>query len=164
MAKRTIFVRPAWWEARSVRERRMLVFAAVLLAGVLIWLAVIRPLIDARTRAEARLDAAIAELAKARADASALKQQAAASAANPVPSPLDAFLAQSATEQGLTTITVAASAPNRASISSAQVRPPAFFGWIAQLESRGLAIESLSARANSDQTIAVDAVLRAGGR
>jgi hypothetical protein len=44
------------------------------------------------------------------------------------------------------------------------VRPAPFFGWIGQLETRGLIVDSLSARPNPDQTIAVQAVLRAGGR
>jgi hypothetical protein len=44
----------------------------------------------------------------------------------------------------------------------ANARPQAFFGWIGQLEARGLVVESMSARANADQTIAVEAVLRAG--
>jgi hypothetical protein len=47
-------------------------------------------------------------------------------------------------------------------ITLPQVRSAPFFGWIGQLETRGLIVETLSARPNPDQTIAVQAVLRGG--
>jgi general secretion pathway protein M len=165
MARFVTFTRSTWWTARSVRERRLLVLLAVLLTLALLWVAVIRPLMDARAAADARLNAAVTELARARAEAAAVTQQAAAApAGDQVPLPIDAFLRQSGAEQGFTNIVVACDRPERATISIAQVRPPAFFGWIAQLEARGLVVEALSARTNADQTIAVEAVLRAGGR
>jgi len=154
--------RPGWWAARTLREKRLLLAAAVLLSLVLVWLAVIRPLMDARAAAEARLNAAVTDLARARGELAAMQQGAAGAGAAAVPLPIDSFLTQSAGEQGLTNIQVIASGPNRATISLAQVRPPAFFGWIGQLEARGVIVESLSARPNPDQTIAVEAVLRAG--
>jgi len=166
MAKTVSVTRGGWWAARSLREKRLLLFMAALLALVLIWLLIIRPLMDARANAEARLTAAVTELGRARADAAALKQNTAAAApsGNPVPLPLDDFLRQAGAEQGLTNLAVVADGPDRATMRIAQVRPPALFGWIGQLEARGVAVEALSARANADQTIAVEAVLRAGGR
>ncbi len=165
MAKTVIVKRGGWWAARSLREKRLLLFAAALLALVLVWLLIIRPLMDARANAEARLTAAVTELGRARADAAALKQtSAAAPSSNPVPLPLDNFLRQAGAEQGLTNLAVVADGPGRATLTIAQVRPAAMFGWIGQLEGRGVTVESLSARPNSDQTIAVEAVLRAGGR
>ncbi len=154
--------RTGWWAARSARERLLLLVMAALLALVLTWFVVIRPLMDARAAAEARLNAAVTELAQARADAEALKQQAATAPGNPVPLPVDGFLMQSAAEQGFTNMQVSATGAGSATVSIGQVRPAAFFGWIGQLEARGLMVESLSARANPDQTIAVQAVLRSG--
>jgi general secretion pathway protein M len=164
MARVVTVKRGGWWAARSVRERRLLLVMTALLALVLTWFALIRPLMDARQAAEQRLNAAVTELARARAEAAALKQQAASASAGALPGPLDTFLVQSGGEQGFTGLQVVADGPGRASISMAQVRPAPFFGWIGQLETRGLIVDSLSARPNPDQTIAVQAVLRAGGR
>jgi len=165
MARVATVKRGGWWAARSVRERRLLLVMALLLALVLIWLALIRPLMDARANAEARLNAAVTALAQARADAAALRQAAAARPTGAaVPLPLDAFLMQAGGEQGFTNLAAVGDGPGRATLRIAQVRPTAFFGWIGQLEERGVVVESLSARANADQTIAVEAVLRAGGR
>jgi general secretion pathway protein M len=166
MARVVNVSRGGWWAARSVRERRLLLAMTALLALVLVWFALIRPLVDARNAAEQRLNAAVTDLARARAEAAMLKQQAAGASASAaaLPGPLDAFLMQSGAEQGFTGLQVVADGPARASISIAQVRPAPFFGWIGQMEARGLAVDSLSARPNPDQTIAVQAVLRSGGR
>lgn len=163
MAKVAIPRKPAWWDTRSAREKRLLLILAALLVLVLAWLLVIRPLGDARANAEQRLDAAVAELGKARADAVALRQLGARPAgAQPVPRPLDGFLMQAGGEAGFTNLNVMADGSSRATISVASARPQAFFGWLAQLERRGVVVESMSARTNPDQTIAVEAVLRTG--
>ncbi|HZG47337.1 MAG TPA: type II secretion system protein GspM [Allosphingosinicella sp.] len=162
MAKVVTSRRSGWWAARTVREKRLLLAMAALLALVLIWLLVIRPLLDARAAAEQRLNAAVTELARARAEVAALSQQAAGSGGSPVAGPLDAFLMQSAGEQGFTNLQAVASGPGRVAITLPQARPAPFFGWIGQLEARGLKVESLSARPNPDQTIAVQATLRGG--
>jgi general secretion pathway protein M len=152
-----------WWSARTVRERRLLTAMMALLLLVFVWLLVIRPLMDARAAADQRLNAAVTELARARAEAAAKVAPAGASSA-PVPLPVDGFLMQSGGEQGFTNLSVVADGASRATISMANARPQAFFAWIGQLEARGLVVESMSARANADQTIAVEAVLRSGGR
>lgn len=162
MAKVVAVRRSGWWAARSIREKRLLLFMTALFALVLIWFLIIRPLLDARAAAEQRLNAAVTELARARAEVAALGQQAASTGGSPVAGPLDAFLMQSAGEQGFTNLQAVANGPGRVSITLPQARPAPFFGWIGQLEARGLKVESLSARPNPDQTIAVQAVLRGG--
>ena len=77
--------------------------------------------------------------------------------------PIAPFLTQSATEQGFTNANVSASSPTRATVNVPQARAGVLFGWIAQMETRGLEIESLVARANADQTVAVDVVFKARG-
>jgi general secretion pathway protein M len=154
--------RSGWWAARSVRERRLVLIMLALLLLVLLWFVLIRPLMDARAAAEQRLNLAVTDLAQARAEVAALKQRAASVVANPVPAQVDAFLMQSGGEQGFTNLQVVANGPGRVSITLPQVRPAPFFGWIGQLEARGLVVETMSARPNQDQTISVQAVLRAG--
>ena len=41
-----------WWAARSVREKRLLAVAGSLLALVLAWFLLVRPLMDARSTAD----------------------------------------------------------------------------------------------------------------
>jgi general secretion pathway protein M len=67
MAKVAIVRRSGWWATRTLREKRLLLFMTALLALVLIWFVIIRPLLDARAAAEQRLNAAVTELARARA-------------------------------------------------------------------------------------------------
>ena len=164
MARNVIIERRSgWWAARSLREKRLLMAMAALLALVIIWFALIRPLSDARAAAEQRLNANVTELARARAEAAMARQLNAATSNQPVPLPVDGFLMQSGGEQGFAGLQVTGQGASRATINLGNVRPQAFFGWIAQLETRGLVVESMSARANSDQTVAVQAALRAGG-
>lgn len=156
--------RAARWAGHSAREKRLLLIMAGLIALVLLWLLVIRPLGDARANAEQRLNAAVTDLAKARADAAALAAARAAPAAGaPVPLPVDGFLMTAAGEAGFTNLQVTGDGPVRATVTIPNARSQAFFGWIGQMEARGLQVESLSARPNPDQTIAVQAVLRARG-
>lgn len=162
MASRPSGRGPGWWRARSLREKRLMLVAAALLLLVMIWLLVIRPLADAQANADARLDAAVTDLARVRAEAASLKQQAGTTTGTPVPQPIGPFLTQSAAEQGFTNALVVPSAATRASVSIPQARPPALFGWIAQLEGRGLVVETLTARSNADQSIAVEVTFRAG--
>lgn len=151
----------SWWAARSVRERRMLAVMATLLALVLVWFAAIRPLIASRATAEARLLAATTALGQARADAAAFNRGAEAQA--DAPRPLAPFVTTSAGEQGFTNMAVTGERPDAAVLASPQVRSAAFFGWLGQLEARGIAVRSLTASANADQTISVQATLGAGG-
>ena len=43
-------------------------------------------------------------------------------------------------------------------------RPQALFGWVAQMEGRGLTVDLLSARANPDRTVAVELTFAARRR
>lgn len=150
-----------WWRSRTVRERRMLAVMGATILLVLAWFALVRPMMDARAAAEARLLAATTELAQIRADAAALRQAAAPGAAR-VPLPLAGFVGTSAAEQGFANLAVSGDRQDAALMASPQVRPAPFLAWIGQLESRGIVVRSLTMRANADQTIAVQGELRAG--
>lgn len=149
-----------WWGERSPRERGLLAIMAVLAAVVVGWLLVVRPLSDQLDAARTRYAAASVALAEARA-----REDAAGGGAPAAPGmPVDSLLGAAATQAGFTNARVAAQGPTRASVTIDAARPQALFAWLGQLERRGLAIERLGARTNSDRTIAVEAVLRARGR
>jgi general secretion pathway protein M len=147
-----------WWEARSVRERWLIGVMLALLAFVLAWLAVVRPLADALDAAKLRHGAAVVALAEARAHARPAAGPAVAAG------PADRIVAQTATEAGFTAARIARLGPGRATAAVDAARPQALFGWVAQMERRGLVVERLSARANADRTLSAEIALKAGGR
>lgn len=149
-----------WWGERSPRERGLLAIMFVLAAVVLGWLLIVRPLADQLDAAKARYAAATIALAEAEAREDAAGGGPAAAPGMPV----DSLIGAAATQGGFTNARVAAQGPLRASVSIDSARPEALFAWLGQLERRGLAVERLGARTNSDRTIAVEAVLRARGR
>jgi general secretion pathway protein M len=128
---------------------------------VLLWLLVIRPINDALSEARERHGAAVLALAEARAQATAigtLQERRPAS----LGAPLDTILNQSASEAGFPVARVEREGINQATIVFESVRPQAFFAWVNRMETdRGLIVERLSARTNSDQTLGVELTFRA---
>lgn len=148
-----------WWQVRSARERLLLQVLLGLVAIVLGWLLVVRPLGDALEAAKARHGAAAVALAEARARSETRRGMEVAAPALPI----DSLVGQSAGEAGFTTARVTAAGPARASVAIASARPQALFGWVASLERRGLAVERLRAQANADRTLAAEISFRARG-
>ena len=152
----------SWWRERSPREQRLLLVMSALMALVLAWLAVIRPLSDALDSARERHGAAVVALAEARVRAEAAGSAEAQRIS--VRLPVDALVSRTATEAGFANARIASQGPAAARIAIEAARPQAVFAWVAQLERQGLAVTSLRARANQDRTIAVEAAFRAPGR
>lgn len=152
----------AWWGQRSLREQRLLLVMFALLALVALWLLAIRPLSDALEAAQQRHAEAVTRLAQARARTAALRGRE-GPAATAAPLPIDGLLARTGAEAGFANARIAAQGPARATFALDAVRAPAFFAWIRTLEARGLVVDSLRARANSDRTLAVEAAFRARG-
>lgn len=153
----------AWWRAKTLREQRLMLAAGALAAVVLAWLVLVRPMGDALADAKERHSAAVVRLAETRA---AVERHRKAASGVPVPlaGSLDAILAASATEAGFPVARVDRASASQATIVIEAVRPPAFFAWVARMEAeRGLAVERLTATANSDQTLAVQATFRTRG-
>ena len=149
-----------WWRTRTLREQRLMLAMSGLAAVVLLWLLVIRPVNDALSEARERHGAAVLALAEARAQATAigtLQERRPAS----LGAPLDAILNQSATEAGFPVARVEREGINQATLVIESVRPQAFFAWVNRMEDRGLIVERLSARTNSDQTLGVEITFRA---
>jgi general secretion pathway protein M len=149
-----------WWNERSQRERTLLLVMFGLLALVLAWLLIVRPLGDALDAARTRHDAAVLALAEARARAGAAAPAARAAPAGPV----DSIIARTGAEAGFANARIAAQGPQRATVVIEAARPQALFGWVARLEAQGVDVDTLQARANQDTTLHVEATFRATGR
>lgn len=144
-----------WWAGRTARERWMLLVMFALIALVVGWLGVVRPLGNAQTDARLRLEMAVTALAEARArSAMAVAVPQATATAQP---PIDALLARTASDAGFANARVDAQGPTRAALTIEAGRPQALFGWIGALEAQGVTVEGLRARPNQDRTIQLEA-------
>lgn len=149
-----------WWLDRSPREQSMLLGLAGLLALLLLWLAVLRPLADARRAAETRLQVATASLGEARRLATAIhgaEARAAASASMPLPRLIEQRLAAA----GITAGTVEAQSDGSIRLAIAAVRAPVLIAWLTALEQRdGLVVERAAIAANSDPSVNAMLIVR----
>jgi len=148
-----------WYRGRSVREQRLLLAMAALFTLVFVWLLLIRPLGDALADARARHDAAVIERAEAQAQAEALGVLRKAGGAA-LTQPVEALVAQTAGQTGFQLSRIQAEPGGGVSIAIEAARPQALFGWVSSLERQGLIVSSLSATANADRTLSVQASFR----
>ena len=152
----------ALWLSRTPRERWLLGVMLALVALVLAWLLILRPLGDMLSAARQRHGEAIADLAEARARAAAIgtleKNRPAA-----IAGPADAAVAVAASAAGFQLSTLQAEGPGRVSLAIGAAKPQALFGWIGQLEAQGFIVESLTACSNPDRTLSAQIALRTRG-
>lgn len=147
-----------WWRDRSVREQRLLLVMAALLAVTILWLGIYRPIQSGLSNGRERHQEAVVRLGEVRAQAAALRGAGTVR----LPVPLAAFVTQSAAEAGFANATVAPQGDRRVSLSISSARPGPVFAWLASLEARGVVVERLVARANADPTLTIDATLSGG--
>lgn len=149
-----------WWRDRSLREQRMLLVMAALLAVTILWLGIYRPVQKALSDARARHQEAVIRLGEVRAQADTLRT----GGARAVPAgPLADLVTRAAAEAGFANATVAPQGERRVSVSIPSARPGPMLAWVAALEGQGIVVERLNARANADPTLTVDLVLARGG-
>ena len=152
----------ALWMARSPRERWLLGVMLALVALVLVWLAVLRPLSDMLSAARQRHGEAVAALAEARSQAAAI---AALERNRPPPfaGPIDSAVAAAAAEAGFQLSGLQPEGSGRVSLAIGAAKPQALFGWVQRLEAQGYIVQSLSATSNPDRTLSAQIVLRMRG-
>lgn len=144
-----------FWHERSARER-VLLGAMLALAGTMIlWFGIARPLADARAKAEARLAAASEEAGLIAARTAARRGSAPFRGGSPVE-----LVRSSGTAAGFTLARVDGDGAGGVTLAIPSARAPALFAWLARLEAQGLRTATLDLRANSDGTLAVEAVLK----
>ena len=150
------------WLARTPRERWLLGVMLGLVALVLVWLLILRPLSDMLSAARQRHGEAVAALAEARSQAAAI---AALERNRPAPfaGPIDAAVAAAASEAGFQLSALQPEGPGRVSLAIGAAKPQALFGWIGALEAQGYIVQSLTATSNPDRTLSARIALRARG-
>lgn len=152
-----------WWSGRSDRERVLLGVMGALIALLLFWLIVIRPIDNARAAADARLDAAT--LAAGR--VALVADRVRVSRRTPTPTlvtPLPVTVGAAAEGAGFTLSRLDPVGADRVTIGISSARGPALFEWLAGLQRQGVIVERITLRTNSDATLAVEGTLRVRAR
>lgn len=150
------------WMGRTPRERWLLAVMLALVALVLVWLLILRPLSDMLSGARQRHGEAITALAEARTQAAAI---AALERNRPAPfaGPIDTAVAAAASDAGFQLSGIQPEGPGRVSLAIGAAKPQALFGWLAALEAQGYIVQSLTVSSNPDRTLSAQILLRARG-
>lgn len=151
-----------WWDGRTVRERRLLAVMAVLVAAVLIWLLVVRPVQAWQVAAADRRFEAEQTLTEVRAG---LRIVAPSSApATPASTEgLEPLVRRTAEAAGLVVVTTMAPSGGLG-IQMSQAPGRETFAWLAALEvDHGIKVCTLGVMENADATLNIDGALGQGG-
>jgi general secretion pathway protein M len=150
-----------WFEGRTPREKVLLAMMAAGLLGVLLWLAVFRPLAQASVGAERRFEQAAREATAVQAATARLKNlprtvQAAADPARAV--------SETAAAEGLSLSRVEPDPTGGVQVAVNGVAPMRLFPWLAQLQTaHGVTPRHLTVIKDEQGTLSVDATF-GGGR
>ena len=151
----------SWWRSRSRREQMLLAILFVLFGITLAWLLIVRPLGDSLAAARERHGEAVIALAEAKAGARAigsLERSRPAALGGPV----EQAVTESASAAGFQLSRIQAEAAGTVSLAIEAARPQALFAWVSEMEGgKGLIVERLTAKANSDRTLSAQITFRA---
>lgn len=149
----------AWFAARSLREKRMILVMLALLAVTIVWAAVIMPVRDGLSSSRERYADAVTRLGTTEARVRALKGMQRARI-TPLGGPLADTVRARAETAGFA---LAGLDPDgdRIRISIATARPGALLGWIAGLEAAGVLVDGLTIGGNGDGTVSAQMTLKA---
>ena len=149
----------AWFNARSLRERRMILVMLGLLAVVILWVGIIRPVGDGLASSRERYDDAVLRLASTRARVDAVKRSQKIGAVALTGSLADTVRLR-ADSAGFALASLDSDTPGRVRLTIATARPAALFAWIADLEAEGILVDELAVTPNPDRTIGVRMTLK----
>ncbi|AYG93877.1 hypothetical protein D8I30_00775 [Brevundimonas naejangsanensis] len=145
----------AWWDGRSLRERRMLAVMGALVLGVIGWLGLVRPL-DGWTDDQARARVA-AERQLAQIETAVVQR-----GVRPTETvDLQTLVAATAPTAGVQP-TLGMSEGGRLGFRLDRATSAQAFGWLAALEQGGARIEELGVVENPDGTLGVTGALSGG--
>ncbi|ALH79452.1 type II secretion system protein GspM [Sphingopyxis macrogoltabida] len=153
-----------WWTGLSGRERWLVGIAGVLALGVILW-GIGRPAFAVFAHLEGEHRAAVEREGRVAAKVQLLAQRPAKSVAAAVDAiAIDQYLAQSASEIGLTLDRNEARGQRQATIAIATAKAPVLTDWLASLEGQGFVVDQLTITPAVDGTVGMTAELRKGGQ
>ena len=150
----------AWFHARSLREKRLLLVMAALLVLTIVWLGLIRPLGDALSSERQRHADAAVRLGETQERVAALREIGRRRAATPTGSFADTVRARAA-DAGFAVATLDEIGSGRVRVGIAGARPAALLPWLARLELAGILVEAATFTDRGDRSVGVQLTLRA---
>lgn len=148
-----------WWRGRSEREQILLGVMGALLALVILIFAIILPIVDGLASARERLDRATIASGQVEARIAAI-DAAKRAPLPPLGGPLAVIVGTAATDAGFTLERANAQGDDRVAIAIPAAKSTALFGWLNDLRTRGIFVETINVRRNPDSSLAVEATLR----
>ncbi len=148
-----------WFDGRSLREKRLLLVMAALLALTIVWGLILRPLGDALSSARERHTAAVIRYGETADRIDALKE-ARAARIRPLTGTLADTIRARAEEAGFPLASVDPDANGSVRVAIQSARGSALTGWLARLERGGIVVQSATLTDNGDRTVAARLVLR----
>lgn len=142
----------AWMASRSRREQAMIAFLGGLILIAIVWLAILRPLFDARTTAVGRIAAYEQVMVDVRAAGGAVSAPTAA-----LSGPLQTAIPTQAATFGIVPTVTGDDASAEVAVTGA--RYDAVIPWLASLEASGATLSSVNIRRGASEGV-VDVTLR----
>lgn len=150
----------AWFNARSLREKRLILLMLALLALTLVWYGLIRPLSDVLSSERQRHADAVVRYGETAARVEAIRDLG-----RQRPAPLTGTLADAvrvrAADAGFSIDSLTEDGPNRVRVGIAGARPAALVPWLARLEGAGILVDAATLTDKGDRTVGVQLVLKA---
>lgn len=148
-----------WFAGLSQRERILVGIAGLLLAGLVGYYGIARPMFGAMTSAEERYVEAVERQARIEAKVVALQQPVDGQVTR-FSGAIDTFVSQSAGETGIAVASVTPQSDSRVNMVVESAKPTALFGWLARVEREGIAVESLSVNPAGNGAVSATMTLR----
>jgi general secretion pathway protein M len=152
----------AWFDGRTLRERRMLLVMAAMIVLTILWFGIFLPVSDGLSSSRTRLNDAVVRLGKAEAEREAITDLA-RNKPQPISGALADYIRQSAGDAGFALSNVSPQGDDRVQIAIPTARPGAMFSWIADLEHAGVIVATIDVSNNGDQTVAAQILLMERG-
>ena len=151
----------AWFDGRSLRERRLLLVMAALAAVTLLWGVLILPVRNGLSSSRARYTDAVVRLGAAQ--AGLVQVKALQRRSTPLAAPLADVVRQRADAAGFALASLDVEAPGRIRTSIATARAGALMQWLAGLEADGVLVDSLSVSGSGAGNVTAQMTLRTRG-
>ena len=148
-----------WFVGLSQREKILVGIAGLLLAGLVGYYGIIRPMFGAMTAAEERYVSAVERQARIETKVAALLQPVEGTVVK-FSGAIDSFVSQSAGETGIAVGSVVLQSGGRVNMVVESAKPTALFGWLARVEGEGIAVEALSVNPAGEGAVSATLTLR----
>lgn len=148
----------AWFDGRSLREKRLILVMLGLAVLTILWAGIVRPVRDGLSSARERHADAVVRLGTTESAIDAIR---AAGRRVPLTGSLADALRAQAESAGFVLATLDERTGGRVHTSIQAARPAALSRWIADLEGSGVLVDSATWHDNGDGSVSADLVLRA---